>query len=266
MPDVEDQLVWQGEWAAGESYVALDAVYSGATVYVCTANHTSAEGNAPPNDDFWELAAPSSVGSAYASVEEYRSVIEKTDDADDTVIERHLKAVSRFIDRKTGQFFSKDASAVARVFVAKYSDYLDLDYEGDCPGLASTSGLEIKVDTDDDSSFADETAWSTSDYDLLPRQADQGPEAKPWNRIEVRRSSSQYFVPGNKVQVTGIFGWPSVPEAIWSATIELAALWRRESPGSTGTMMELDQTVNMSPVARGLVNRLLEAYPGRVSL
>lgn len=264
MPDVDDELVWKGAWAAGTAYDELDAVYSGATVYICVAAHTSAENNGPPDADFWELAAQSSAGDPYASVTEYRSVIGKTDDADDTTILRHLKAVTRLFERETGLWFGKDSAPTTRLFRAKYSDILDLDYEAPCPGLASTSGLVIKVDTDGDESFADETAWDAADYTLEPLNAASGPEPQPWNTI--RATGSKRFSPGSLVQVTGIFGWPSVPEGVWAWVIEMTGIWRSDNPRATGRLNELDAVVASSPVALSAVKRMKDAYLGRVTL
>lgn len=264
MPDVDDELVWKGAWAAATAYDELDAVYAGSVVYVCVDAHTSAENNGPPDADFWELAAPSSVGDPYASVLEYRDAIGKTDDADDTTILRHLKAVTRLFERETGMWFGKDAVATTRLFKARYSDLLMLDYEHPCPGLASTVGVEIKVDTDSDGSFADETAWASTDYRLEPLQAASGPEPKPWHTI--RAIGNQRFSTSALTQVTGIFGWPSVPEGVHAWVIEMTGIWRSENPRATGRMNELEEVVATSPVALSAVKRMKDAYMARVTL
>lgn len=260
MPNLDDELIWKGAWDTGEAYTELDVVTSGATAYVCVDAHTSTPINAPPDADFWELLVEASVTDAYASVEEYRASIKKSDNARDLVIARHLATISRFIDRETGQYFNKNAAATTRIFKAKYWDCLDLWIEGLCPGIADVGGLAIKVDTDGDGSFADETAWSAGDYELLPRNAADGPEPQPWDRIEIPRWSSKRFQAGYLVEVTAIFGWPSVPTAIKDLTIELCGIWRGENPRATGRMNELDQVVTTSVMAMSLVKRIKEAY------
>ena len=202
---------------------------------------------------------------AYATAQEYRANTGKSDGGDDPLISRHLETVSRLIDSLTGQYFGRDEEAVARVFKAKWSDRLDLTYEGNCPGIADITDLAIKVDTDDDGDFADETAWSAGDYELLPRQALQGSEPKPYTRIETPRRSSKRFSPGALVEVTAIFGWPAVPEGIWAETIELCGIWRGENPRATGRMAELDEVVSTSPMAMSLVKRIREAYGSMVT-
>lgn len=198
------------------------------------------------------------INEAYATAQEYRAVTGKTDTADDMLIGRHLLTCSRLFDRETGLFFSRDEEPVARIFVPKWGDMLDLDYEGMCPGIADVTDLEIKVDTDGDDSFADETAWALTDYDLYPLNADKGPEPRPWDRIKPR--GSKRFVPGNKVQVTAIFGWPAVPGAVRDDVIELCGIWRSENPRATGRMNELDQIVATSPMAMSMVRRIRDAY------
>lgn len=205
------------------------------------------------------------ISDLYATVAEYRASIRKNDSADDPTLAAHLNACSRVFERETGQFFTKDAAAVVRLFRPKYSDMLFLDYEGNCPGIASTAGLEIKVDTDGDASFADETAWASTDYELLPRQAALGPEAKPYDRIKTLTSGSNSFIPGGLVQVTAIFGWPSVPAAVKADVIELCGIWRGENPRATGRMNELDEVLASSPMAMSLVKRFRDAYQARVA-
>lgn len=198
------------------------------------------------------------INEAYGTAQGYRARVGKSDTGDDLLIGRHLLTCSRLFDRETGQFFSKDAEPVARIFVPKWGDVLDLDYEGLCPGIADITDLEIKVDTDGDGSFADETAWAITDYDLYPLNADKGPEPKPWDRI--KPLGSKRFIPGNKVQITAIFGWPAVPAAVEEDIYELCGIWRSENPRATGRMNELDQVVATSPVALSLVKRIKVAY------
>lgn len=205
------------------------------------------------------------IGDAYATAQEYRATTGKGSSGDDAVITRQLLACSRFFERESGQFFNRDESAVARVFRARYPDVLDLTYEGNCPGIATTAGLSIKVDTDNDGSFADETAWGATDYELLPLQADKGPEARPWSRVHVPSWSTKSFRPGSLVEVTAVFGWPAVPSAVKDDVIELCSIWRAESPRSTGRMDELDQVVATSQLAMSLVRRFKDAYRGTVA-
>jgi len=206
------------------------------------------------------------VTDAYATAAEYRAVAGKSDTAADAQILIDLTACTRLFERESGQFFTKDATAVARLFRPKWSDWLDLTYEGGCPGIATTSGLEIKVDTDGDGSFADETAWASTDYELHPLQADKGAEVRPWTDIKVARNGTQRFIPGGLVQVTAVFGWAAVPAAVKADVIEMCRLWRVETPRASGRILELEEATATSPLMMSLVTRIRTAYRSKVTL
>ena len=200
------------------------------------------------------------IDSAYATAVEYRSVISDTVTTDDVMILRHLTAVSRYLEREAGQFFTKDAAVVARLLRGSGSKCLRLDQEG-APGIATATGLVIEVDEDNDGVFTDETDLVVADLLLLPLNATKGAEPKPFTEVELTSRSRIGSFPSNVlVQVTATWGWPSVPELVWSSTIELAAIWRGESPRSTGRMNELEQVVSASPLALSLVKRFRAAY------
>jgi hypothetical protein len=181
------------------------------------------------------------------------------------VINRLLLTVSRYLVYEAGESFGKDDAAAVYLFKGDGTRWLRLDQDG-LPGLASKTDLAIKVDLDDDGSFADETALDNTD-DLLyyGRGADLNPdkasEPQPWRRIELtNRAPFGYFPRGYLVQVTAIMGWPAVPQGVWSATLELCGIWRTQSPRSTGNMNELDGVVGASPMAQGLVKRFKAPY------
>lgn len=206
------------------------------------------------------------IDDAYFSVPQYKAYAKKESSADDLQIADDALMATRWLEERCHQFFGKDDAVVNRVFRAKYSDLLDLDYEGNNPGIATTSGLVIKVDTDNDGSFADETAWATTDYDLEPLQAAQGPLVRPYNTIRVKRSSSNYFTPGYLVQVTAIWGWPAVPLIAKEVAMEWCAVWRGESIRTTARVNEMDQIETVSPYHIGQMNKLMAVCEARVSL
>lgn len=165
------------------------------------------------------------ITDAYATPAEYKARHEKQGSDTDAVIQRQLKANSRYIDSLThGRIFSRNASAVARVFVptqAKPELHVD-DF---------VSVTSITIDTDNDGSFADETALDSGDYELLPRNAALEPIAKPYRTIRLTEYGNQVTWPvGSRVQITAVWGWPSaVPDAIKYAVIDLTALDRGEA-------------------------------------
>lgn len=194
------------------------------------------------------------IGDSYATEKEYRDLIGKTDPAEDAIILNDLKAVSRYLDGKLGRFFSRDTSAVARVYVARSSDTLWVDD-------ISATPTSIKIDQDGDGDFADETALAATDYELLPLNADKEPEPRPWTQMRLTTwGTIGSFSEGERVQVTARFGWPAVPEAIRRATIHLTAILRLETPRATRRIPELGEAIEASAEAQGIIRQLTDAY------
>jgi hypothetical protein len=197
------------------------------------------------------------VTDAYASATTYRALLSKTDTTKDVEILDDLTAVSRYLDWKLERFFTVDASVVTRTYVPSvYSDTLIVD------DISTTTGLVIKVDTNRNGLFSDESAWATTDYELLPRNNALGPEPKPYTAIFIPSWSSKgSWMPGYPVQVTAKFGWPAIPKAIERATCHLTGILRLESPRATERTAEgIDRAVGQSPKAKGILEELKAAY------
>lgn len=186
------------------------------------------------------------VTDAYATVSEYRSLVGKTDTSMDDDILIDLKAISRYLDGKLERFFTQDDEEVARI-------YLPRDNQQSIIVDDIVSVEKIELDNADDDSYATELTV----YDLLPFNADKGPEPRPYTRIYQRKS---YFSKNVRVKVTGIFGWPSIPEAIKRATIHLTAILRIESPRATKRISELGDVMEASEDAVNIVRQLTDRY------
>lgn len=199
----------------------------------------------------------------YADVSRYKAQIDKLTSDDDTVILSQLKAVSRWLERKLGVVsFNQDATATARVLIAEagpdgYAQNVLLT-----PPIASSTGLEVKVDTDSDGDFSDETALPAADYELLPRDALLRTEVVPYTSIALTSWGAYGFTwpIRSRVQVTAVWGWPVVPEAIVNACVEMTAMLRGESPYFTGRINEMDQVQDASPQARSVLKSLMMVY------
>ncbi len=123
---------------------------------------------------------------------------------DDSRLLALIEAVSRIIDRYCGRHF--------------YSMKAAKKFDGDgsvsllIPDLTSIDAGGLKTDDNKDRSF--ETTWATTDYLLLPSNADptnsDNPEARPFSRIEVDRDAGTKasFPTGRElVQITGEWGY-----------------------------------------------------------
>lgn len=193
------------------------------------------------------------ITDPYATASDYDQVF-PYGGTDTVELARQLITVSRYIDRETGRFFALDASAVARIYIPRESS--DTIWTDDI----AVSPTSLKIDTDDDGSFADETV--ITGFELLPLNAARGPEVWPWHGIRLRSFASPHtvFPAGQRVEVTAQWGWLTVPEAIRQATIQLTAILRLQSPRATSSIDEVGRVVSMSPEGRGIVEELKYTY------
>lgn len=200
------------------------------------------------------------VTDAYATAATYRALIDKSDTAEDAEILTDLTAVSRYIERKVGRFFTTDASNVERI-------YQTTPYSADPKCLFVDDLVSIntlKVDTDDDGSFSDEDAWATTDYELRPLNASDGPEPAPYTEIYIPVWSTKNLWGNHRVAVTGKFGWPAVPDAIERATVHLTGILRLETPRATTSVnIGMERVEETSRQAQDILTQLIQMYAKR---
>lgn len=172
------------------------------------------------------------ITNGYCSLADVKAAARITDSIDDTLLELSIESASREIDSYTERVFYQTGSAgtpVARVYVPQ-----DL-YVVETDDIISVSTL--KTDSNGDGTF--DTTFDASDFQLEPLNGLAGGIDTPYTRI---RAIGTYlwpvYEPRNvdanqaSVQVTGVFGFSSVPTAVRQACI-LSALRqykRYESP------------------------------------
>ena len=197
------------------------------------------------------------ITDAYATAAEYRTSISKSKAGDDLIIGAQLTMMSRYMERRVGEHWTKDESAVARQFIRAHRENSTRLY---VDNLAAAP-TEVIVDTDNDGSFTDESALTDANYELWPLNAALGPEPHPWTTIRLPAWSTQAIWPADvHVRVTAQFGWPSVPVAIREACIELVAIFRMQSPRATSRVEEMGAVVGASREAQTIVSELIERY------
>jgi hypothetical protein len=193
------------------------------------------------------------VTDPYATAAEYRAALDKTDTAEDAEVLLDLTSVSRWLDMEYGRFFTKDAAAVARKFYGRATT----DYALRIDDLVSVTS--VKSDDNDDGTA--ETTWAATDYQLLPLNADKGSEPRPYDHIIVPRWSTKgAFVDRRLIEITGVWGWPAVPEAIKRATIYITSIIRLEGNRGISQVTDLGTIITANPQARSLVERLGKTY------
>lgn len=163
----------------------------------------------------------------YATRPEFEAWVQLTDQVDAAVMDSVLDSVTRWEDEYCDRHFWQDGtvgSPVARSFTPCYQYRLDID------DLVSVS--TFKTDEAGDGTF--ETTWSVSDYQLHPVNR---PTGRPYTKVETvagRLFPLRYdhSTRGNRVEITGVWGWPAVPGPVKQACLIQASreLKRRYSP------------------------------------
>ena len=193
------------------------------------------------------------ITDSYATTEEYRAKSGGTDAGGDEQISDDLEAVSRWLEHELGQFFNVDDEDVTRLYTPAQAASLWIDN-------LSADPTSIKIDSDNDGDFSDETALAAADYELLPFNALVGPEPGPYTRIKLTPWGAKSSWKNLRVQIIGKWGWPSVPRGVKESTIEFTRLWRMESPRATTQITELDGVVGMSRSAQSMLDKLMSKY------
>lgn len=200
---------------------------------------------------------------AYIKAADYRSLRGMTGSDNDKRIDDDLLAISRYLDIRIGRHFTKDASPVARAFIIG-GRYTPTTEKGKVLYLPDFAGdpTSIKIDEDDDGSFADETALVAADYQNLPLNAALEPELQPYDSIRLTEWGDKSVWPnGSMVEITAQWGWPAVPEAIIRSTADIAALLRIEGIRSTNRIQEgIDGAIMASAPAQTIIWDMALAY------
>jgi len=196
--------------------------------------------------------------NGYATLSEVKAAARITDTIDDGLLEMAIESSSRDIDAYTERvFFSTGATAVARVYIPQDIYLVETD------DIISVTTL--KSDSTGNGTF--DITWAAKDYQLEPLNGLAGGISTPATRI---RAIGDYlwpvYEPRNvnsnqaSVQVTGVFGFASIPSAIKQATIlaSLRAYKRYESP--TGVLGFSDSGVVRIGRLDPDVERLIQPY------
>ena len=157
------------------------------------------------------------INQGYATRNQVKAALRigTADTIDDDLIDNCVGAASRLIDGYCNRRFWQTGTAEARVYQAEDSFYCSID---DIAGTA----LTLKTSTQADGTF--DLQWSRSDYQLEPLNGNL--DGLTWSYDKIRAVGDYLFPTVNAnygeqalVQVTAIFGWPSVPEPVTQATI-----------------------------------------------
>lgn len=162
------------------------------------------------------------VVNGYASLNDLKTALRISDGVDDALLEVALESASRMVDEYTMRNFYNAGTAV-RVFTPLTEDVCQID--------DAVSISQVAVSTKVGKVF--DQVWSVNDYQTEPLNGvSDGLDGWPITRL---RAIGNYEFPSNEtqyryegrfgqedvatVQVTGVWGWASVPVAVKQATI-----------------------------------------------
>ena len=158
-----------------------------------------------------------SITNGYATRNQIKAALHigTADTIDDELIDNCAGAASRLIDGYCNRQFWSVGSATTRVYSADNEFYCHID---DIAGTAIT----LRTSGATDGVF--DVTWETTDYQLEPLNGRL--DGLQWSYDKIRAVGDYLFptVNGNYgeqalVQLTAVFGWPSVPEPVTQATI-----------------------------------------------
>jgi hypothetical protein len=171
------------------------------------------------------------IQDGYCTLAQVKAALRINDTVDDVLIETSIEAASREIDGFCERVFT--SSSAVRV-------YRPIDaYSVETDDIQSLTTLK----TDNDGSGTFSTTWDTTDFQLEPLNGISGGIKSPFYII---RAIGEYLFPiyeprnvnSNEasVQVTGVFGFATVPTAVKQACIILSMRQFKRYDSPTGVM------------------------------
>ena len=171
-----------------------------------------------------------SLSQEYCTIEELKSRLQITSTTDDLQLELAVVSASRAIDGYCERYFFKTTATRTYVpddlYRTRVDDLVSVTTLATDPGGTTAQGGTFPV------------TWAASDFQLLPYNP--GKIGEPWPYTSIRAVGHFTFpwvtplllMRMDRVQVTGVFGWPAVPQAVHIATLIAAGeLFRmRDTP------------------------------------
>lgn len=156
------------------------------------------------------------ITNGYCTLADVKSALRITDTVDDSLIEVSIEAASREIDGYCQRSFY--TTTATRVFQATNAFITETD------DIVSVTTLKTSTDG---ATYG--TTWSATDFQLEPLNGVTAGLTQPYTRVRAIGANlfPQWSVTGTYsnfagVQITGVFGWSTVPTAIKQAAILLA--------------------------------------------
>lgn len=234
-----------------------DLGVTGTYLYEWISTGTAA-GETSGDFDVYDPFAPA-PGNDYCTTEELKARLNIASSADDLQIEAAVGAASRAIDGHCERFFYQVTTTRTYVpdglYRCKVDDLVSVSALATDPGGTTAQGGTFPV------------AWAASDYQLLPYNPGRLGEQWPYTSIRaVGHFTFPWVIPlllmrMDRVQVTGVFGWPAVPEAVhMAALIAAGELYRMKDMPIGGQVPGEFAIADLGPSAASQIGRLLFPY------
>jgi len=198
------------------------------------------------------------LNQRYCSVEELKSRLAITTTGDDFELQLAVESACRSIDEICGRYFWRGTDT--RTYVPESIWRLNTD------DLVSVTTL--KVDRDGDGVY-EETWTSGTDYalEVNPYHYNTAAKGEPWPYTIVTAINGGRLFPFvwmwahlDRIQVTGVYGWPAVPSAVKQATLILASdlLRRKDAPFGVAGFSEFGVVrIQQQPIILQLLRRYI---------
>jgi hypothetical protein len=233
---------------------AADLTATGHYEYTWTSTGTGS-GSVPGDFDVFDPFEPGT--GLYCTIEELKSRLRITTTGDDLEVTIAAEAASRAVDGYCERYFYRVTATrtyvPADLYRTRVDDLVSVTTLATDPAGTTAQGGTYPV------------TWPAAAYQLLPYNP--GKTGEPWPYTSIRAVGGLTFpwvVPlllmrMDRVQVTGVFGWPAVPQAVRTATLIAAAeLFRmKDMPAGGGQPGEFS-IVQLGPNPR--IGQLLDPY------
>ena len=174
---------------------------------------------------------PVTVGRYYCSAEELKSRLRIGGTRDDSEIALAIAAATRAVDGYCDRYFYRAADIRTYIPDDIYSvctdDFVSVTTLGTDPAGNTPQGNPFPI------------TWAATDFQPWPYNPGNLGEPWPFTRIKAVGSKTfpwvipQILMRQDRVQLTAVYGWPAVPQAVRTATLIAASelLRMKDAPG-----------------------------------
>jgi hypothetical protein len=232
-----------------------DLAAVGHYVYWWTSTGTGAGVSPPADFDVYDPGELTAADLNYCTPEELKARLQITTTADDDQADLAVGAASRAVDGFCGRYFYH--ATATRTYVpqdlyrCKVNDLVSVTTLATDPAGTTPQGGTFPV------------TWPAAAFQLLPYNP--GQVGEPWPYTSVKAVGGLTFpwvtplllMRMDRVQVTGVFGWPSIPAVIRTVTLAVAAeVFRmKDVPGGSSVPGEFAVAViEATPLLREALN------------